>query len=418
MPATRSRTPAITRVLIVPAWYPTKEQPFRGIFFREQAKLAAQEFDVRVLVVDHRLVGRRQPFRWLWRRLKGPAVEVVDRQMPGEQPPVHHLDALVPARSSCEHPSGPAAVIGHVVKHFEATNWWPDLIHAHCAIPGGIIACRLADRLRVPLVITEHQHITFDYFGEAGWRQAKEVYECAARVAAVSAFHRQLMLMNGVETDVVVTGNLVDERKFTLRRDGPRKRQILFVGFTYRMKDHGTFLRALQLLKDSGHEFAATMVCQEVEAGDGALLRERIAEYGVTDRIALHYEVSEQRMIELLHEAACLVSTSISETFGVSVCEALMCGCPVVATRSGGVDQTVRDGYNGYLVHIGDAQAIAARILDVFDGGLTTSAWEIRDSVLAKYGRRAFLTRTKQFYRIDASPEAAEYRGVTCLAAG
>jgi glycosyltransferase involved in cell wall biosynthesis len=391
------------RVLIVPSWYPTKDKPFRGVFFREQALLASQEFDVRVLVVDHHLVGRRRPISWFLRRLKGPEVTALDRQIPDEQPPVFHFEALLAARSTSGHPVGSPTVISEVVRYLETVNWLPDLLHAHCAVPGGLIACQLADQLGVPFVITEQQHITFEYFGDSGWDQAKTVYRHAVRVGAASACHRQVMLMNGVERDVVVMGELVDDLKFTLRREVRRNRDILFVGFIYRMKDHDTFLRALRTLKEAGHEFAAKMVCQEIQGGDEARLRARVAECGLADRIEVLREVSEQRMVDLLHEAACLVSTSISETFGVSICEALMCGCPVVATASGGVDDTVQDGHNGYLVPVGDADAVAARILDIFNGALTSSAQAIRQSVLGKFGRHAFLGRTREFYGIEPS---------------
>jgi hypothetical protein len=39
------------KVLFVPSRYLTKDKPFRGTFFRGQALLTAEEFDVRVLIV-------------------------------------------------------------------------------------------------------------------------------------------------------------------------------------------------------------------------------------------------------------------------------------------------------------------------------------------------------------------------------
>ncbi len=43
----------------------------------------------------------------------------------------------------------------------------------------------------------------------------------------------------------------------------------------------------------------------------------------------------------------------------MAVWEAMSFGCPIVATDVGDVGQYIRDGENGYVVPVGDAQALA-----------------------------------------------------------
>jgi len=49
----------------------------------------------------------------------------------------------------------------------------------------------------------------------------------------------------------------------------------------------------------------------------------------------------------------------------VSIIEALAAGRPVVTTDVGGVGDVVRDGVDGYLVDVGDADAMASRLAEI-----------------------------------------------------
>jgi glycosyltransferase involved in cell wall biosynthesis len=62
-----------------------------------------------------------------------------------------------------------------------------------------------------------------------------------------------------------------------------------------------------------------------------------------------------------------LLLTSHMEANPVSILEALAAEKPVVATRVGSVPETVCDGENGYLIPPGDAEALAARTIELFD---------------------------------------------------
>jgi phosphatidylinositol alpha-1,6-mannosyltransferase len=73
------------------------------------------------------------------------------------------------------------------------------------------------------------------------------------------------------------------------------------------------------------------------------------------------------------------------EGFGISIAEASACGIPVVAGRSGGIPEAVRDGETGLLVDAERAEAVsdALRVL------LDDPALRVR---LGGAGRRAVET--------------------------
>ncbi len=63
--------------------------------------------------------------------------------------------------------------------------------------------------------------------------------------------------------------------------------------------------------------------------------------------------------------------SSVHETLCVAAIEAGAMGIPVVATRAGGLCETVRDGETGVLVETGDAEAMGAAIVTLSDDGAT-----------------------------------------------
>ena len=85
-------------------------------------------------------------------------------------------------------------------------------------------------------------------------------------------------------------------------------------------------------------------------------------EAGLADRIRFESRPDGPRLAELYRNAACLAVPSDEEGFGIVVIEAMASATPVVSTRSGGPDGIITDGVDGYLVEIGDADALADRL--------------------------------------------------------
>jgi glycosyltransferase involved in cell wall biosynthesis len=81
--------------------------------------------------------------------------------------------------------------------------------------------------------------------------------------------------------------------------------------------------------------------------------------------------------------ASVLVNPSFSESFGMSLIEAMACGTPVIATRVGGMTEVV-DGV-GRLTECGDAPALADAILSVLGNETAGAHAGGRERVLQRY---------------------------------
>lgn len=129
---------------------------------------------------------------------------------------------------------------------------------------------------------------------------------------------------------------------------------VTFSGKLSRTKGVDVLLRANRRLQ-------AERPCHLVMAGTGSLEREFSAdERAGFDLENVHFpgHLDHPTLARLHDAAAASVVPSREEGFGVAALEAMGCGCPVVASRCGGLESYVV----GELVPVGDEAALAAAL--------------------------------------------------------
>jgi glycosyltransferase involved in cell wall biosynthesis len=99
----------------------------------------------------------------------------------------------------------------------------------------------------------------------------------------------------------------------------------------------------------------------------------------VTDRLPLptgttfHHLPAQDSIRDLYASCDVWLCGSYSEGFHLPPLEAMACRCPVVSTRVGGPIDIIKPGRNGYLAPVGDADALADRLVDVLS--LDNAQW-------------------------------------------
>ena len=72
-----------------------------------------------------------------------------------------------------------------------------------------------------------------------------------------------------------------------------------------------------------------------------------------------------------------LVHPATMEGLGVSLLQAASAGVPILASRTGGIPEAVREGENGLLVRPGDSAALGAALDQVaWRSRISADAWE------------------------------------------
>ena len=130
-------------------------------------------------------------------------------------------------------------------------------------------------------------------------------------------------------------------------KPAPQKKQDLFtiITVTYDsfIKDNDTFFKAVQLFKEkSKTDFKLILVGgnfsgKKIDKTENPLYK-YVKEYNLEQESELISFVNKSDMVNYYNQSDVFISTSIAETFGMSQCEALMCGIPVISTSNGGID--------------------------------------------------------------------------------
>ncbi len=119
-------------------------------------------------------------------------------------------------------------------------------------------------------------------------------------------------------------------------------------------------------------------------------------------RIFFEGKVLHGQLDDYYGRAAVLVNPSLSESFGITLVEAMMRRVPVVATRVGGMTYSVDDGINGILVNPADPKALAEAICDILGNrekarlmgeagrkkAIQKFSWEATSDLLLDYYRK------------------------------
>lgn len=196
---------------------------------------------------------------------------------------------------------------------------------------------------------------------------AKKMYKKADLVLAVSDFvldnHRSVFgkLENGR-----VLYNAIDVSRFLTYRENyayitNSPVRLLYVGRLEYRKGVQIALEACRLLKESGVDFIFTI------AGYGSYeseLKKMVGDLDITDKVEFFGKAD--RPEELYVNADFFLHSPIyEEAFGITILEAMASGCIVVAARSGGIPEIIKNGQNGFLTEKYSSSDIANTIKEI-----------------------------------------------------
>lgn len=171
---------------------------------------------------------------------------------------------------------------------------------------------------------------------------------------------------------VEVCPNLVDN--FVFSKDGPVEswtslegtRPLIWVGRFDKGKNCRDFIRALSILPA---EFVGVVIVSMENSPERmASFLADVASYKLQQRVRIMMNLAPEEIADLYRfardSAGFFVSTSLGESFGYGVAEAMSTGLPVVAYDVGAIEERAHDLGDLSLVPVGDIHSLAGALVD------------------------------------------------------
>ena len=394
-------------ICMVTDWYPTKENPYAGSFFKEQALALSSHFDF--LVIHYKEKSKiPDPLYWLHccqhtqvhvdkisqeRNIREYTITTERPLSIGILCRLYKLIAKL-----CRKPyTLPAAYQKHRKKQLRNgfVNFLDasfDLLYCVNSQTESSLLREIADVAHVPYVVAEHA--PFPWPGTVLMPEAKEAIEKADAFLAISWDKvRQVMLQDIRPRRIDYVGNMVNEEQFVLGKGSGGPKTFVMVAAHSFYKNYPLFIKIFnRLTQITDVPFRVMVVGYNANKGyskNAEELEQKLFASNFAENLELIPAISRDQIHTVYGRADAFVMTSIQEGMPVSALEAGCCGLPIFSTMCGGVEDYVDESI-GRIFKIIDSESFAQALKDFLEDRLTFDRQHIRQQIISRFGQKAF----------------------------
>jgi glycosyltransferase involved in cell wall biosynthesis len=254
-----------------------------------------------------------------------------------------------------------------------------DVVHVHHPFLSGRLALNYCRPERIPIVFTNHSR--YDLLAQAylplmpdevshSLLQAymPDFCESVDLVISPSVSMERILRELGVKSPIEVIPNSVELEKFHQASPFPRSQfsfaqddiLLVYAGRIAPEKNLSFLLQSFAGIAQLLPKVYLLMVGGGTRQFEEEV-QNTIVHLGITDRVRSTGVISYDDIPSYLAMCDIFVTTSLSETFGMSTVEAMSVGLPVMAVHSPGTSDIVEDGKTGFLTNE-DLAAFTAKL--------------------------------------------------------
>jgi L-malate glycosyltransferase len=241
-----------------------------------------------------------------------------------------------------------------------------DCFHSFFLYPVGYVTGLLAKRYRAPCIATIVGNDVKKYiFSPEKAAVCRSGLENADHVVALS---RDLIEMADAlspvrhKSNVIYNSVEIPEQEWTDRSNGELFRVGCAAIFKY-AKGLPYLFKAVALMRSKVP--LVLELCGELRKSEKPVYEHMGAKTGIQDLVVLRGPLPHDKITEWLQSLDVFVLPSVSEGCPNILMEALACGAPCIATRTGANEELIQDRVSGLIVPWGDSAALAKALGDL-----------------------------------------------------
>jgi len=351
------------KVLIISHLYPNEANRISGLFVHYQVKeLVKQGIEVRVISpVPY------APFILSFFNNKWKEYSKIPRYCELDGVKVYHPRYIVFPRLLFYKYYGYNMLlsINFLIKRLYK-NFKFDIIHSHVAFPEGFCGSMLKRKYKVPHIVTIHGQ-DLQYTVKRGRDFEKIIYDVlkdADSVITVSNKLKNLINDEFLKNKVRIISNGVNIDDIENAKEFEHKRiDILSVSNLYKTKGIDLNILAVKKLIEEGYDVNYYVI------GDGPereRLQRMVIDNDLERNIIFLGRLGNKEVLKYMKTAKIFCLPSYEEGFGIAYIEAMASGKPAIAIKGQGIEDVIKDGYNGLLVNP-DVDEIYAALKKLID---------------------------------------------------
>ena len=159
----------------------------------------------------------------------------------------------------------------------------------------------------------------------------------------------------GEQSELIYNGLDFEKLNLDVKISERKNQKLLMLYHKLELKGTKVGLKALEILKECNKEFEITMFGIHKRPKD-------------LPKYIKYYENPNHKLLrKLYNEAAIYIGTSYGEGWGLTVAEAMQCGCAIVCTDVNGYNELVENNKTGLLSTGGNYEELSKNIIQLLD---------------------------------------------------
>lgn len=329
------------KIIILPAEYPTKDNPLAGIFTKDQVMMFANNgYDVTVFY--NYFISLRKI------NIKNLSNFFLKQRVKNYKNTTEIINFLFSTFFNYLKLKLDYLLTKKLLKQYIKKKGQPDLLICHFSFPTGNTARKISQEFNIPYIIVEHSTGYFTgLYNNFQIGVIKKALNNSLLIIAVSSFLKK-KLTKYTHKKISVIGNVVDKKFFLLKKKKKKfnKLKFLIISELVKKKQVLELVKIFKELKNENIELDLKIV------GDGPEFS-NIARYIINNDLEKNIELlgikNKKQISKIFDRTDYLISCSKVETFGITIAESIAKGVPAIVLKSGGPDDFINKK-NSYSV--------------------------------------------------------------------